>query len=95
MSKIAVTKGHSLSLEEVRHRLKDFEASLSKWGVKLLWKGDKAKIKGVGVSGDVSVSAKDVAITLKLGMLAKAAGVDATRLQGSIERRLEEGLRSA
>ena len=92
MSKVHVTQAHSLPKAEVRERLKDFEANLSKWGVKMDWKGDHADIKGLGVSGSVSVPDADVSIRLKLGMMAKAAGVDAEKLEGSISRRLAEGL---
>ena len=92
MSKISVRQAHALPREDVRDRLSSFSQMLGKYGVKMVWSGDKATVKGMGVSGGVAVSEGDVQVDLKLGMLAKAAGVDASRLQGSIARRLAEAL---
>lgn len=90
MSKVHVRKTHALDREQARGRLQGLSDDLSKYGVKLTWKGDKATIKGVGVSGDVQVADDAVDVTLKLGMLAKAAGVKPDRLQSTIGHRLEE-----
>lgn len=89
MSKINVVQAHSVSLDEAREKLGDFEQTMGKYGVSLDWSGARARIKGVGVSGEVNVGSSDVRVDLKLGLIAKAAGVDAKRLQGSIERRLK------
>jgi putative polyhydroxyalkanoate system protein len=88
MSKIRVVQAHAVNLDEARERLGDFEQAMGKYGVSLAWSGARAKIKGVGVSGEVVVTDDQVRVELKLGLIAKAAGVDAGRLQGSIEKRL-------
>jgi len=94
MSTIKVNQSHSLSQEEAKERLGVFESQLSKYGAKLDWKGYSAKIKGMGVSGGAEVTGDNVEVTVKLGMMAKAAGVDAERLKGSIAKRLEEAYKA-
>ncbi len=89
MSTIRVKQPHTLSIEEAKSRLADFEAAMSKYGVSLDWKGAHAKIKGMAVSGGIDVTGDLVDLTLKLGMMARAAGVDADRLEGSIRKRLK------
>lgn len=92
MSTIKVTEPHSLSVDEVKSRLAAFEQDISKYGMKLNWSGSKAELKGVGASGDVNVTASDVTISVKLGMMAKAAGVKPDKLSQSIEKRLKAAL---
>ena len=92
MSTIKVSKPHELSRDEAKARLATFEESIKKYGVKLVWKGDRADLKGTGVSGGAVVRDDSVEITVKLGLIAKAAGVDAGKLKGSLSRRLEEAL---
>ena len=89
MADVKVSQAHSLPLDQVRARMSEFEEMMGKYGVKASWSGNKAKLKGVGVSGDINVSDSDVAVGLKLGMMAKAAGVDAKRLEASISKRLK------
>ncbi len=89
MSTVVVSETHSLPPDAVRGRLGDFEDTMRRWGVKLVWKkADRADIKGIGVSGDVVLHPGRVDVTVKLGLMAKAAGVDPERLRGSIERRI-------
>jgi putative polyhydroxyalkanoate system protein len=68
--------------------MQSFESMVARYGVKADWSGNKANLKGTGVSGDIAVSDTAVTVTLKLGMLARMAGVDPERLQQSIEKRL-------
>ena len=82
----------SLSPAEAQQRMQSFEEMLTKYGVKSKWSGNHADLKGVGVSGSIDVSDKDVTVVVKLGMLAKAAGVDADRLGKSIDKRLSSAL---
>ena len=89
MSTIRVKQTHSFDRDEARNRFASFEEMMGKYGAKLDWNGYTAAIKGIGVSGDVHVLTDAVEIVLKLGMMAKAAGVDPVRLEGSITRRLE------
>ncbi len=94
MSSFKVTEPHSLSPEDARLRVGAFEDLLKKYKVKPKWKGNDAVFKGPGVSGDIKVGAKSVDVSVKLGMLAKAAGIDGKRLEGTIRRRLREALDS-
>lgn len=92
MSSIHVRQPHQLSAEEARARLAPFEEDLGKRGAKLVWSGHRADVKGPGVSGQVEVQSDAVIVEVKLGMLAKAAGVKADKLQASIEKRLSGAL---
>jgi putative polyhydroxyalkanoate system protein len=92
MADIVVKQSHQLSLEEVRDKISSFEDMMGKYGVKANWKGNRAKLKGTGVSGSIDVSDSDVTVTIKLGIMAKAVGVDPVRLKGSIEKRLGPAL---
>ena len=90
MSNVEVNFPHSLSKDEAKGKIASFEEMLKKYGVKADWKGHAAKLKGLGVSGSINVTDSDVAIVVKLGMMAKAAGVDPVRLKASIEKRLNQ-----
>jgi putative polyhydroxyalkanoate system protein len=94
MSTITVTQPHTLGADEARKRFDRFEDALKKFGVSLKWNGRKASIDGTGVSGDAEVSDRDVRLTIKLGFLAKAAGVDPVRLESSLKKRLAESFAS-
>lgn len=89
MSRLSVRHAHTLDATQSRERIAGFESYLTKYGAKLVWSGDKAEIKGPGVSGDIQLGDHWVEVKIKLGMLARAAGVDAGRLEGSVKRRLE------
>ena len=88
MSTIKVTQKHSLSKDDAKSRLSSFEDQLKKYGASLVWSGNDAKIKGMGVSGGASVADDNVSLTVKLGLLAKTAGVDPVKLEASIKKRL-------
>jgi putative polyhydroxyalkanoate system protein len=92
MADVRVSKAHSFTPDEAIEKVKSFEDMLKKFGVKAKWKGQRADLKGTGVSGSIDVTASDVTVVVKLGMLAKAAGVDPARLQKSIEKRLDSAL---
>jgi putative polyhydroxyalkanoate system protein len=93
MATVKVTQPHSLpSPADARARLGGFEDMLRKYGVKLDWRGDHATFNGIGVSGGVDVTSRAVDVTVKLGLMAKAAGVDPDRLRKSIEKRLAAAL---
>lgn len=93
MSELRISEAHQLSPDEARQRVQTFEEMLQKYRVKAVWKGSRADIKGTGVSGNIEVSDSAVNVVLKLGLLARAAGIDPTRLEKSIRRRLGESLR--
>ena len=92
MSTIVVTEKHALSVDEVKQRLTAFEQDIGKYGMKLAWSGSNAELKGTGASGDVKVTDGDVKVTVKLGMMAKMAGVKPDLLSKSIEKRLKSAL---
>jgi putative polyhydroxyalkanoate system protein len=88
MAEVRVTEAHSLSRDEAKAKIDDFEQMMSKYGVKAKWKGHHADLKGMGVSGTIDITDRDAQIVVKLGMMAKAAGVDPKRLEGSIRKRI-------
>jgi putative polyhydroxyalkanoate system protein len=88
MSTIEVKQEHQFTQQIAREKLSSFEEMMGNYGVSLDWKDNAAIIKGFGVSGNVNVLEDCVEIVLQLGMMAKAAGVDADRLHGSIAKRL-------
>lgn len=92
MSTVTVTQSHAIGIDAAKKALATFEADISKFGMKLVWSGTRAELKGTGASGEVKVTENLVTVVVKLGMLAKAAGVDADRLKGSIEKRLKTAL---
>jgi len=95
MADVRVTQSHALSLEEAKAKMSDFEDMMKKYGVSAKWAGAHADLKGTGVKGAIDVSDSAVSVELKLGMLAKAAGIDPERLHKSISRRLREAFEQA
>lgn len=92
MAQVNVQQSHTLGRDAAIQRLKQFEEMLAKYRAKLEWNGAKAKIKGIGVGGDVVVTDTSVSVSVELGMAARLAGIDATKLQGSIDKRLRDAL---
>ena len=88
MSKISIQESHNLSQDAAKDKVSVFEDMVSKYGVKVVWSGYKAEIKGMGIGGDIVVTSSDVTVNIKLGMMAKAAGVKAEKLEPSIRKRL-------
>ena len=92
MSSVHVEQPHSMSADEAKKALESFATEIAKYGMKLDWSGNNAKLKGTGASGEVAVHADKVTVTVKLGMIARAAGVKADKLEASIARRLANAL---
>ena len=90
MAQLVIKEPHTLAAAEAKSRLASLEDHMRKYLVKAKWEGLHAKIDGAGVSGAIDVSGTDVVVTIKLGLLAKAAGVDPPRLEKTIRRRLRE-----
>ncbi|MEE2786288.1 MAG: polyhydroxyalkanoic acid system family protein [Myxococcota bacterium] len=88
MAQIKVSEAHGTEPENAIQLIASFEEMMGKYGVKVKWKGHQGDIKGMGVSGHITVDSANVTVTLKLGMMARAAGVDAKRLEASIRKRL-------
>lgn len=92
---VKVIEKHNLGADEAKNRVLAFENFLAEKGVKALWKGHSASIKGpVGVGGSIEVRDSDVEVNVKIPMLARAV-VNADKLEGSIRRRLREQLDKA
>ena len=88
MADVNVTEPHTLGAAGARAKLGAFEEMLAKYRVKLNWRGDEAKLKGTGVSGKIKLTDADCTVEIKLGMMAKAVGVDPVRLEASVRKRL-------
>lgn len=88
MAEVRVTESHSLTTDEAKKRVNSFEEMITKYGVKVNWKGNSAKLSGPGVKGSIDVTSSNATVVVKLGMLARAAGVKADKLEGSIRKRL-------
>jgi putative polyhydroxyalkanoate system protein len=95
VSTLTVIQAHALGIEAAKKALAQFEADISKYGMKLIWSGASGELKGTGASGDVKVTETSVTVNVKLGMMAKIAGVDPDKLKGSIEKRLKSALQPA
>ncbi len=89
MAEVRVTESHNLSPEEAISKIASFEEMLSKYGVKANWSGTKAALKGMGVTGSIDVTSSAATVIVKLGMMARAAGVDPNKLEASIRKRLK------
>lgn len=88
-----VERPHQLSVEDARAAIDRLGADLKdKYGMKLEWSGDRAKLVGTGASGEIKVEPNRVVITVKLGMLARAAGVKPDKVHASIDKRLVAAL---
>ena len=92
MAEIRVIENHALSPSDAIGCVSGFEDMLTKYGVKTKWKGHSAQLKGMAVSGSIDVTSSSVTVVVKLGMMARAAGVDPARLEKSIRKRLKAAL---
>ena len=91
MSNVNVVEAHSKSVAEIKAGLSQFEEMFAKYMVKMEWSGDRATLSGP-VSGSIEIRSRELEVRIKLGMMAKAMGVNPEKLTGSIRRRLEEAL---
>ncbi len=89
MAEVRVSVPHSLPVPQAIEKVKAFEDMVSKFGVSTHWNGHHADLKGAAASGSIDVTPSEAVIVVKLGMFARAAGVDPAKLEGSIRRRLE------
>jgi putative polyhydroxyalkanoate system protein len=88
MSDIHVVEAHNTTADDALTKIGAFEDMLKKYHVKPKWSGHEAKIKGPGVKGSIKIDGSNVTVDISLGMIARAAGIDAKRLEGSISKRL-------
>jgi putative polyhydroxyalkanoate system protein len=93
MSTIKVEKTHQLPIDQAKVAIERFgEDMKAKYGMNLAWSGDVAKLDGKGASGDIKVASDRVTVTVKLGMLAKMAGIKPDKVEASIDKRLAAAL---
>ena len=95
MADIHIVEKHTHAPEEAKRRVQSFEDQMEKWRLKAHWKGVNAELKGTGASGAITITGSEVKVEIKLGFLAKAAGIDAKRAQESIQKRLRSALDQA
>ncbi|MBL9104259.1 MAG: polyhydroxyalkanoic acid system family protein [Myxococcales bacterium] len=95
MSEVRVSQPHNVSVEEARKKVQGFETMVEKYGVKSKWSGNTAKLDGTGVSGSIDIKPNAVEVVVKLGMMARAFGVDPVKLESSIRKRLKEAFEGA
>ena len=93
MATISIERNHTLPLDQARAAIEKFEGDLKRYGLKTEWNGNVAQLKGTGASGEIRIDQSKVKVEIKLGLLAKAAGIDPTRVQASIEKRLDAALK--
>jgi len=90
MSTIKVEQAHDLSIEEAKTKVEAFGQDMKeRFGLSMTWDGNRALLKGIGASGDVEVKSDAVLVAIKLGMMAKAAGIKADRVEASVIKRLK------
>ena len=90
MSTIKVEQGHDLSIEDARARVEAFGQDMKeRFGLSMTWDGNRARLEGIGASGDVEVRSDAVVVAIKLGMMAKVAGIKADRVEASVTKRLK------
>jgi putative polyhydroxyalkanoate system protein len=88
MADVRVQEPHNTTEDDAISRVADLEDMMGRYGVKSIWKGSKAELKGTGVKGSIAVDETNVTVELSLGLIAKAAGIDSKRLEASIRKRL-------
>lgn len=91
MSTVKVTVSHNKDPMEIKAGLTQFEEMFSKYMVSVDWSGTRATLSGP-VSGSIEIRADELEVMIKLGMMAKMAGIDPTRLEASIRKRLSAAL---
>ncbi|MCA9527359.1 MAG: polyhydroxyalkanoic acid system family protein [Myxococcales bacterium] len=89
MADVRVSEPHHCTAAEARAKVSTFEEMMSKYGVRADWRGNKAELKGTGVSGSIDIDATNCNVVVKLGLMARAMGVDPVKLEGSIRKRLQ------
>ena len=90
MAKIDIRRTHNLGISEARTRVAQIEPDLrSKYGVSLTWSGDRAVVKGPGVTGDAWLDPTDLGMSLKLSMLLRPL---AGKIKSAIERAVDDAL---
>lgn len=79
-----------MGLAGAKEKVAQLENKLKeKYGVSLTWKGDSAQVKGTGVTGQLTVGDKTIALELKLGLLLKPMR---SNIQQAMEHHIDKAL---
>ena len=91
MSAFRLSKTHSMPREDLRETARALASRLeAQHGMRARWQGeDVVAIKGSGVEGRLSIDDGEIAIDVKLGMLASAFQ---GRLRAEIQRYLDDNI---
>ena len=82
MSKIHITRNHTLGLDAARVEVDRIAQRVREdFGADYAWDGDTLRFSRSGVSGHISITADSLELIIKLGLLLSA-------MQGQIERQL-------
>jgi len=92
MSQVNVKVTHQKDPNSIRDQIGSFEEMLNKYHVQIKWEGNRAELKNPAISGHIDITDEHVEVQIKLGMMAKAMGINAEKLTGSIRKRLEAAL---
>lgn len=88
MAGFRITKPYTMPKDEIRAVAEDFAEELAaEYGVSSRWDGDRVRISGSGVNGEMNIAGGLVDISVKLGLL---TSVFEGRLRREVERYLEE-----
>ena len=83
-----ITKPYTMPKEEVREAAEGLAESLAReHGVRSRWDGDRVKIKGAGVDGELSFHDGLIDVSVKLGLL---TSMFEPVLRKEVERYLDE-----
>jgi putative polyhydroxyalkanoate system protein len=89
MSNISIAREHKLGLAGAKQKIDSLVTTLGeKYGIKLVWRGNEADVKGSGVTGKLKIEETRIALDLKLGLML-------TPLAGKIREGLERGVDKA
>lgn len=82
MSKIHIIRNHGLGLESARAEVERIAQRVqTEFGADYAWDGDTLRFSRSGVSGSIRITADDLELIVKLGLLLSA-------MKGQIEQRL-------
>ena len=86
MAQIKVEREHSLDMQEARRRVESVAGKLKeRYGVQVSWCGERADLKGPGVSGVLEVLHNRVRVEIKLGLVLRP-------MKGKITEAIERAL---
>lgn len=88
MAGFQIRKAYTMPKEDLRCAAEGLAKKLeSAHGVSTRWDGDKVRIKGSGVDGQLTLGEDDLLVSVELGLLASAFK---NVLRGEVQRYLDE-----